>query len=89
MGRSHHIPAATAADVVALVNSTSRDGNVDVILVGDPMPADQRTRVFEAIRPIKDVDGVAMASFAAMALGEIGLRPWTLAQHAPPMVTER
>ncbi|MCV7286606.1 bifunctional 5,10-methylenetetrahydrofolate dehydrogenase/5,10-methenyltetrahydrofolate cyclohydrolase [Mycolicibacterium wolinskyi] len=77
--RSHHISAAaTTNDVVAVVKGLSDDGTVDGILVQHPMPAhvDERA-VFEAITPSKDVDGVTMASFAAMALGERGFQACT------------
>jgi methylenetetrahydrofolate dehydrogenase (NADP+)/methenyltetrahydrofolate cyclohydrolase len=52
--------------------------SVDGILVQHPMPAqvDQRA-VFEAIAPSKDVDGVTMASFAAMSLGGQGFHSCT------------
>lgn len=77
--RSHHIAtSATTKDVVALVNDLSHDDSVDGILVQHPMPAqiDERV-VFEAISPNKDVDGVTMASFAAMALGGPGFHSCT------------
>ena len=77
--RSHHVAAsATTKDVVALVNDISDNDGVDGILVQHPMPAqiDERA-VFEAIAPNKDVDGVTMASFAAMALGGPGFHSCT------------
>jgi methylenetetrahydrofolate dehydrogenase (NADP+) / methenyltetrahydrofolate cyclohydrolase len=67
---SHHIAAtATTSEVVALVKDLSADQSIDGIPVQHPMPAriDER-EVFEAITPSKDVDGVTMASFAAMSL---------------------
>jgi methylenetetrahydrofolate dehydrogenase (NADP+) / methenyltetrahydrofolate cyclohydrolase len=73
---SHRIAAsATTTDVVALVDNLAGDDSVDGILVQHPMPAqiDERA-VFEAITPSKDVDGVTMASFAAMALGQPGFQ---------------
>ena len=47
---------------------------MDGILVQHPVPpqVDERA-VFEAITPAKDVDGVTMHSFAAMAFGLPGL----------------
>jgi methylenetetrahydrofolate dehydrogenase (NADP+)/methenyltetrahydrofolate cyclohydrolase len=72
--RSHRVPStASTSDVVGLVTILSADDNVDGILVQHPMPAqvDERA-VFEAITPGKDVDGVTMASFAAMSLGGPG-----------------
>lgn len=77
--RSHRVPAAASTtEVVDLVTRLSADDNVDGILVQHPMPAqvDERT-VFEAIVPGKDVDGVTMASFAAMSLGEPGFHSCT------------
>ena len=77
--RSHPIAAtATTNEVVALVKSLSDDDSVDGILVQHPMPAqiDERA-VFEAITPSKDVDGVTMASFAAMSLGGAGFHSCT------------
>jgi methylenetetrahydrofolate dehydrogenase (NADP+)/methenyltetrahydrofolate cyclohydrolase len=70
----HHLPADTStAEVVDLVHQLSADACVDGILVQHPVPpsVDER-RVFEAITPTKDVDGVTTASFAAMALGHPG-----------------
>ncbi|GHF82362.1 methylenetetrahydrofolate dehydrogenase (NADP+)/methenyltetrahydrofolate cyclohydrolase [Amycolatopsis bartoniae] len=72
--RHVQLPAATTtAEAVAQVRELSEDPAVDGILVQHPVPAhvDERA-VFEAIAPGKDVDGVTMHSFAAMALGEPG-----------------
>jgi methylenetetrahydrofolate dehydrogenase (NADP+)/methenyltetrahydrofolate cyclohydrolase len=77
--RSHHVAAgATTDDIVALVDALSDDDTVDGILVQHPMPTqvDERA-VFEAITPSKDVDGVTLASFAAMALGGPGFHSCT------------
>ncbi len=60
----------TTPDVLAAVRSLSEDPKVDGILVQHPVPAQVDERAaFEAITPDKDVDGVTMHSFAAMALG--------------------
>jgi methylenetetrahydrofolate dehydrogenase (NADP+)/methenyltetrahydrofolate cyclohydrolase len=70
--RRHELPAAASTgEVIALVEGLSSDDGVDGVLVQHPMPAhvDERA-VFESIDPSKDVDGVTMTSFAAMALGE-------------------
>jgi len=77
--RSHHIAAsATTNDVVALVDDLSKDDSVDGILVQHPMPTQiDEHAVFEDITPSKDVDGVTMASFAAMALGGPGFHSCT------------
>lgn len=66
-----HLPAAvTTVEVVTAVRTLSDDPTVDAILVQHPVPAHVDERAcFEAIAPDKDVDGVTMHSFAAMALG--------------------
>lgn len=77
--RSHRIAAmATTSDVVDLVKDLAADDSVDGILVQHPMPTQINERaVFEAITPSKDVDGVTMASFAAMSLGGPGFHSCT------------
>jgi methylenetetrahydrofolate dehydrogenase (NADP+)/methenyltetrahydrofolate cyclohydrolase len=69
---------STTADAVAAVTALSADPTVDGILVQHPAPpqVDER-QVFEAIAPAKDVDGVTMHSFAAMAFGEPGFASCT------------
>jgi methylenetetrahydrofolate dehydrogenase (NADP+)/methenyltetrahydrofolate cyclohydrolase len=69
---------ASTAQVVEAVSSLSADPTVDGILVQHPVPdhVDERA-VFEAISPTKDVDGVTMHSFAAMAFGLAGLQSCT------------
>jgi methylenetetrahydrofolate dehydrogenase (NADP+) / methenyltetrahydrofolate cyclohydrolase len=77
--RRHHLPdTASTTDAVALVTELANDDTVDGILVQHPMPPqiDER-RVFEAITPTKDVDGVTGASFSAMALGGKGFKSCT------------
>jgi methylenetetrahydrofolate dehydrogenase (NADP+)/methenyltetrahydrofolate cyclohydrolase len=66
-----HLPAAsTTHRVVAAIRDLSDDPDVHGILVQHPVPphVDER-EAFETIAPDKDVDGVTMHSFAAMALG--------------------
>jgi methylenetetrahydrofolate dehydrogenase (NADP+) / methenyltetrahydrofolate cyclohydrolase len=68
------LPAeTTTGELVAHLDRLSKDPTVDGILLQHPVPAqvDER-RGFEAISPLKDVDGVTMHAFAAMALGEPG-----------------
>ncbi len=62
--------SASTPEVVAAVLALSGDAAVDGVLVQHPVPGqvDERA-VFEAIAPAKDVDGVTMHSFAAMAFG--------------------
>ncbi|WP_117214226.1 bifunctional 5,10-methylenetetrahydrofolate dehydrogenase/5,10-methenyltetrahydrofolate cyclohydrolase [Allorhizocola rhizosphaerae] len=73
---SRHValPAeTTTGQLVAAIGELSTDPGVDGILLQHPVPAhiDERA-AFEAIDPAKDVDGVTMHSFAAMAFGEPG-----------------
>jgi methylenetetrahydrofolate dehydrogenase (NADP+) / methenyltetrahydrofolate cyclohydrolase len=66
-----HLPAATTtAELVATIAALSADPGVHGILLQHPVPAhvDERA-AFEAIDPAKDVDGVTLHSFAAMAFG--------------------
>ncbi|HJQ48605.1 MAG TPA: bifunctional 5,10-methylenetetrahydrofolate dehydrogenase/5,10-methenyltetrahydrofolate cyclohydrolase [Amycolatopsis sp.] len=70
---SRHValPASiTTAELVAAITALSEDAGVDGVLVQHPVPGhlDERA-AFEAIAPGKDVDGVTMHSFAAMAFG--------------------
>ncbi len=69
---------ASTAETVESVQALSDDPAVDGILVQHPVPAhvDERA-VFEAIAPAKDVDGVTMRSFAAMAFGLPGFASCT------------
>ncbi|CAM3614378.1 bifunctional 5,10-methylenetetrahydrofolate dehydrogenase/5,10-methenyltetrahydrofolate cyclohydrolase [Kibdelosporangium persicum] len=69
-----HLPAETTTEqLVAEITKLSRDPGVDGILLQHPVPhhIDERA-AFEAIAPSKDVDGVTMHSFAAMAFSEPG-----------------
>lgn len=66
-----HLPETTTTeDLVATIGSLSADPGVHGILLQHPVPAhiDERA-AFEAIHPAKDVDGVTLHSFAAMAFG--------------------
>jgi len=65
------LPASTTTEtLVGTVSALSADPGVHGILLQHPVPAhiDERA-AFEAIAPDKDVDGVTMHSFAAMAFG--------------------
>ncbi len=68
----------TTAALVDLIGGLSADPTVDGILLQHPVPAgiDERA-AFEAIAPWKDVDGVTMHSFAAMAFDEPGFASCT------------
>lgn len=73
------LPAETStAELVARITALSEDPAVDGILLQHPVPSqiDERA-AFEAIAPAKDVDGVTMHSFAAMAFGEPGFHSCT------------
>jgi methylenetetrahydrofolate dehydrogenase (NADP+)/methenyltetrahydrofolate cyclohydrolase len=73
------LPAETTTeDLVAELTRLSEDPAVHGILLQHPVPAqiDERA-AFEAIDPAKDVDGVTMRSFAAMAFGDPGFRSAT------------
>jgi methylenetetrahydrofolate dehydrogenase (NADP+)/methenyltetrahydrofolate cyclohydrolase len=72
--RLQALPAHTTTDkLVSTVARLSADPSVDGILLQHPVPPhiDERAG-FEAIAPTKDVDGVTMHSFAAMAFGRPG-----------------
>ncbi|UVT27843.1 bifunctional 5,10-methylenetetrahydrofolate dehydrogenase/5,10-methenyltetrahydrofolate cyclohydrolase (plasmid) [Rhodococcus pyridinivorans] len=68
----------TTADLIAEVEALSADPAVDGILLQHPVPdhIDERA-AFEAIAPGKDVDGVTMHSFAAMAFNKNGFHSCT------------
>ena len=70
--------ATTTTELVKQIRDLSADPAVDGILLQHPVPAhiDERA-AFEAISPTKDVDGVTMHSFAAMAFGEPGFQSCT------------
>lgn len=73
---SRHVglPAATSTgELVDVLTGLSADPGVHGILLQHPVPGhvDERA-AFEAIAPAKDVDGVSMHSFAAMAFGYPG-----------------
>jgi methylenetetrahydrofolate dehydrogenase (NADP+)/methenyltetrahydrofolate cyclohydrolase len=77
--RSVVLPAETTTEeLVAELTRLSKDPEVHGILLQHPVPAhiDERA-AFEAIDPAKDVDGVTMHAFAAMAFGEPGFRSCT------------
>jgi methylenetetrahydrofolate dehydrogenase (NADP+) / methenyltetrahydrofolate cyclohydrolase len=73
---SRHTPLpeeTTTAELVEVIAALSADPGVHGILLQHPVPKqiDERS-AFEAIAPAKDVDGVTMHSFAAMAFDEPG-----------------
>jgi len=68
----------TTHQLVDVIEGLSADPSVHGILLQHPVPPqiDERA-AFEAIAPAKDVDGVTMHSFAAMAFGEEGFASCT------------
>ncbi len=73
---SRHTPlpeGTTTAELVEIIAALSSDPGVHGILLQHPVPKqiDERA-AFEAIALAKDVDGVTMHSFAAMAFGAPG-----------------
>jgi len=66
-----HLPdSTTTGELVLTIRALSKDPAVHGILLQHPVPPhiDERA-AFEAIHPAKDVDGVTLRSFAAMAFG--------------------
>jgi methylenetetrahydrofolate dehydrogenase (NADP+)/methenyltetrahydrofolate cyclohydrolase len=73
------LPASTTTDeLLHAVSELSNDPEVHGILLQHPVPEqiDERA-AFESIHPDKDVDGVTMHSFAAMAFGDRGFASCT------------
>lgn len=73
------LPESTSTtELVDAIGALSEDPGVDGILLQHPVPSqiDERA-AFEAIAPAKDVDGVTMHSFAAMAFGLPGFASCT------------
>lgn len=77
--RRIQLPAETTTEeAVAAVRALSEDDTIDGILVQHPAPVQvDELAVFETIAPEKDVDGVTMHSFAAMALSSRGFHSCT------------
>jgi methylenetetrahydrofolate dehydrogenase (NADP+)/methenyltetrahydrofolate cyclohydrolase len=74
-----HLPTETTTSaLIEVLLGLSDDPTVDGILLQHPVPGhvDERA-AFEAIAPGKDVDGVTMHSFAAMAFGLPGFSSCT------------
>lgn len=73
------LPAGTTTDkLVGEITALSQDATVDGILLQHPVPGHVHERAaFEAIAPSKDVDGVTMHSFAAMAFAKAAFHSCT------------
>jgi methylenetetrahydrofolate dehydrogenase (NADP+)/methenyltetrahydrofolate cyclohydrolase len=71
--RSRYVPlpaSTTTKELVDTITGLSNDPDVDGILLQHPVgPHIDERAAFEAIDPAKDVDGVTMASYAAMSFG--------------------
>jgi methylenetetrahydrofolate dehydrogenase (NADP+) / methenyltetrahydrofolate cyclohydrolase len=66
-------PETSTEELVAVIAALSADAVVDGILLQHPVPGQiDENLAFEAISPEKDVDGVTLASFAAMSFSEPG-----------------
>ncbi len=73
------LPAeATTEELLERIRALSADDGVDGILLQHPVPSQiDEHAAFEAIAAGKDVDGVTLASFAAMSFGEPGFASCT------------
>lgn len=68
----------STAELIDTITALSEDSTVDGILVQHPVgPGIDERAAFEAIAPTKDVDGVTLASFAAMSFGLPGFTSCT------------
>lgn len=75
----HALPATTTTEeLIGLVESLNRDVSVHAILVQIPLPSglDER-RVFSAIAPAKDVDGLTPTNVGLLAQGSPAFEPCT------------
>lgn len=76
----HHALAAatTAIELLDLIGSLNRRGEVDGILVQLPLPAEiDESKIIEAIDPEKDVDGFHPLSIGRLSLGRPSFVPCT------------
>ena len=75
----HALPAATtASELLDLIATLNRRGDVDGILVQLPLPADmEESKIIEAIDPEKDVDGFHPVSIGRLSTGRPTFVPCT------------
>jgi methylenetetrahydrofolate dehydrogenase (NADP+)/methenyltetrahydrofolate cyclohydrolase len=75
----HALPASTNAnELLDLITSLNRRGDVDGILVQLPLPGEiEEDRIIEAIDPEKDVDGFHPISIGRLAMGRPTFVPCT------------
>ncbi len=70
--------AMTEAELLARVDALNNDPSIHGILVQLPLPKHiDDHKVIEAISPLKDVDGVHVASAGALMVGEVGFKACT------------
>ena len=75
----HALPATTTAiELLDLISSLNRRGDVDGILVQLPLPGEiEDSKVIEAVDPEKDVDGFHPVSIGRLAMGRPTFVPCT------------
>jgi methylenetetrahydrofolate dehydrogenase (NADP+) / methenyltetrahydrofolate cyclohydrolase len=75
----HALPAATTAvELLDLISSLNRRGDVDGILVQLPLPVEiDENKIIEAIDPEKDVDGFHPISIGRLSMGRPTFVPCT------------
>lgn len=75
----HALPATTnAIELLDLINSLNRRGDVDGILVQLPLPGEiEESKIIEAIDPEKDVDGFHPVSIGRLSTGRPTFVPCT------------
>jgi methylenetetrahydrofolate dehydrogenase (NADP+)/methenyltetrahydrofolate cyclohydrolase len=75
----HALPATTnALELVDLITSLNKRGDVDGILVQLPLPAEiEESRIIETIAPEKDVDGFHPVNIGRLSLGRPMFVPCT------------
>ena len=75
----HALPASTTAvELLDLIGSLNRQGDVDGILVQLPLPSEiDEAKIIEAIDPEKDVDGFHPVSIGRLAMGRPSFVPCT------------
>jgi methylenetetrahydrofolate dehydrogenase (NADP+)/methenyltetrahydrofolate cyclohydrolase len=75
----HALPASTTAvEMLDLIGSLNRQGDVDGILVQLPLPTEiDEAKIIEAIDPEKDVDGFHPISIGRLAMGRPSFVPCT------------
>ena len=75
----HALPATTTAvELLGLIGSLNRQGDIDGILVQLPLPAEiDEQKIIEALDPEKDVDGFHPINIGRLAMGHPAFVPCT------------